>query len=196
MRTVLATDYGGGLYRRRKAMVEPVFAQTKHNRRIDQLPATRQIRRALGMATDHRDSQPDEAPQAPASRPGGLKRHLSRTDTRPGPQLGLYEHHCHGRWHSPSSCGNFARHPRRSAVIQDERPAALLLDSKQRSPGRGSMAIGAPPQREPRQHSGCLLLGFGWLPNIPVGGKHPEASWVCGAHVAQTQEARGLGADW
>jgi Transposase DDE domain/Transposase domain (DUF772) len=35
MRTVLATDYGGGLYRRRKAMVEPVFAQTKHNRRIN-----------------------------------------------------------------------------------------------------------------------------------------------------------------
>jgi transposase len=35
MRKVLATDYGGGLYRRRKAMVEPVFAQTKHNRRID-----------------------------------------------------------------------------------------------------------------------------------------------------------------
>jgi transposase len=36
MRTVLAGDYGGGLYRRRKAMVEPVFAQTKHNRRINQ----------------------------------------------------------------------------------------------------------------------------------------------------------------
>ena len=35
MRTVLETDYGGGLYRRRKAIVEPVFAQTKHNRRID-----------------------------------------------------------------------------------------------------------------------------------------------------------------
>jgi transposase len=35
MRSVLKTDYGGGLYRRRKAMVEPVFAQTKHNRRID-----------------------------------------------------------------------------------------------------------------------------------------------------------------
>jgi transposase len=35
MRNVLATDYGGGLYRRRKAMIEPVFAQTKHNRRID-----------------------------------------------------------------------------------------------------------------------------------------------------------------
>jgi hypothetical protein len=36
MRKVLATDYGGGLYRRRKVMVEPVFAQTKHNRRINQ----------------------------------------------------------------------------------------------------------------------------------------------------------------
>jgi hypothetical protein len=35
MRTVLATDHGAGLYRRRKVMVEPVFAQTKHSRRID-----------------------------------------------------------------------------------------------------------------------------------------------------------------
>jgi hypothetical protein len=35
MRAVLAGDYGGGLYRRRKVMVEPVFAHTKHNRRID-----------------------------------------------------------------------------------------------------------------------------------------------------------------
>ena len=36
MRTVLASELGGGLYRKRKAMVEPVFAQTKHNRRINQ----------------------------------------------------------------------------------------------------------------------------------------------------------------
>jgi transposase len=36
MREALATDFGGGLYRRRKVMVEPVFAQTKHNRRISQ----------------------------------------------------------------------------------------------------------------------------------------------------------------
>ena len=36
MRHALASDYGGRLYRRRKAMVEPVFAQTKHNRRINQ----------------------------------------------------------------------------------------------------------------------------------------------------------------
>jgi hypothetical protein len=35
MREALASDYGGGLYRRRKVMVEPVFAQTKHNRRLD-----------------------------------------------------------------------------------------------------------------------------------------------------------------
>jgi len=36
MRSVLAGDLGGGLYRKRKAMVEPVFAQTKHNGRIRQ----------------------------------------------------------------------------------------------------------------------------------------------------------------
>jgi hypothetical protein len=36
MRAVLASDHGAALYRKRKAMVEPVFAQTKHNRRIGQ----------------------------------------------------------------------------------------------------------------------------------------------------------------
>jgi hypothetical protein len=35
MRTVLAGDIGAGLYRR-QGMVEPVFAQTKHNRRSNQ----------------------------------------------------------------------------------------------------------------------------------------------------------------
>jgi transposase len=32
MRRVLATDSGGGLYRRRQPMIEPVFGHTKHNR--------------------------------------------------------------------------------------------------------------------------------------------------------------------
>ena len=35
MRRVLASDRGGELYRKRKAMIEPVFANTKFNRRID-----------------------------------------------------------------------------------------------------------------------------------------------------------------
>ncbi len=35
MRRVLDTDHGGGLYRKRQAMIEPVFADTKFNRRID-----------------------------------------------------------------------------------------------------------------------------------------------------------------
>jgi hypothetical protein len=35
MRRVLETDLGGGLYGKRKAMIEPVFANTKFNRRID-----------------------------------------------------------------------------------------------------------------------------------------------------------------
>jgi Transposase DDE domain len=35
MRRVLATDYGGELYRRRNVMIEPVFGHTKFNRRIE-----------------------------------------------------------------------------------------------------------------------------------------------------------------
>ena len=35
MRRVLATENGGALYAKRQAMVEPVFADTKFNRRID-----------------------------------------------------------------------------------------------------------------------------------------------------------------
>jgi hypothetical protein len=35
MRRILDSDYGRDLYRRRQGMIEPVFAQTKANRRID-----------------------------------------------------------------------------------------------------------------------------------------------------------------
>ncbi len=35
MRRVLETEAGGALYRKRQAMIEPVFANTKFNRRID-----------------------------------------------------------------------------------------------------------------------------------------------------------------
>jgi hypothetical protein len=35
MRRVLSTDRGGELYRKRNGMIEPVFANTKFNRRID-----------------------------------------------------------------------------------------------------------------------------------------------------------------
>jgi hypothetical protein len=35
MRRVLATERGGGLYAKRQGMIEPVFADTKFNRRCD-----------------------------------------------------------------------------------------------------------------------------------------------------------------
>jgi len=35
MRRVLETETGGGLYRKRQGMIEPVLADTKFNRRID-----------------------------------------------------------------------------------------------------------------------------------------------------------------
>jgi hypothetical protein len=66
MRRVLATERGGELYGQRQAIIEPVFANTKFNRGIDPLPATRPSRRSHRVATDHRDAQP---PQAPPARP-------------------------------------------------------------------------------------------------------------------------------
>jgi hypothetical protein len=73
MRDVLVTDYGGALYRQRKAMVEPVFAQTKHNRRIDRFQrrgksAARSEWRLITATHNHK------APQAPNSRRGALRR--------------------------------------------------------------------------------------------------------------------------
>jgi hypothetical protein len=35
MRHLLATDFGGELYAKREGMIEPIFADTKFNRRID-----------------------------------------------------------------------------------------------------------------------------------------------------------------
>ena len=35
MRRVLASDRGGELYAKRQGMIEPIFADTKFNRRID-----------------------------------------------------------------------------------------------------------------------------------------------------------------
>jgi Transposase DDE domain len=50
MRTVLSSPPGKSLYRKRKQMIEPVFAHTKHNRTI-----TRFLRRGMtAMRTEWR----------------------------------------------------------------------------------------------------------------------------------------------
>jgi hypothetical protein len=66
MRRVLATDRGGELYAKRKGMIETIFADTKFNRRCDRFQRRGPIRRPLGMAPDHRDSQLAQAPPPPA----------------------------------------------------------------------------------------------------------------------------------
>src|SRR5215217_6321357 len=53
MRRVLATPTGAALCGKRTAMIEPVFADTKFNRKIERFPTPRQSRLPLGMATDH-----------------------------------------------------------------------------------------------------------------------------------------------
>src|SRR5271169_4048092 len=63
-RRALQTTKGDG-----RAGVRTDQAQPAHQ----SVSATRQIRRTLGVAPDHRHPQPTEAPQAPDSRHSGLK---------------------------------------------------------------------------------------------------------------------------
>ncbi|MGN6170201.1 MAG: transposase, partial [Solirubrobacteraceae bacterium] len=74
MRTVLGSEQGRGLYRRRIQMIEPVFGHTKHNRGVTRfLRRGRSAVRTEWAITDD-DPQPHQAPQPPNSHPGGLNR--------------------------------------------------------------------------------------------------------------------------
>jgi len=75
MRRVLETDHGGGLYRKRQGMIEPVFADTKFNRWIDRFQrrgrsACRSERRLITathnlMKLFRHQMAPARGPQAP-----------------------------------------------------------------------------------------------------------------------------------
>jgi hypothetical protein len=66
MRRVFGTDRGGELYGKRQVTIEPVFAHTKFNRRIDRF-LRRGIGLSVGMAPHRRDPQPAQAPRPPAA---------------------------------------------------------------------------------------------------------------------------------
>jgi hypothetical protein len=72
MRETLQTDFAGGLYRRRKAMVEPVFAQTKHNRRINQFQ--RRGRSAAHLSRGHRRHQRGRQPLRDTTEQSGSRK--------------------------------------------------------------------------------------------------------------------------
>jgi hypothetical protein len=65
MRHVLDGEIAGELYRNRQVMIEPVFADTKFNRRHRPLLAPRSIGRPLRAASNHRRRQPAQAPPPP-----------------------------------------------------------------------------------------------------------------------------------
>jgi hypothetical protein len=74
MRRVLATEHGQAVYRRRLATIEPVFGQTKFNRRLDRFLRRGRAAWPLGMAPHRRHPQPPQAPQPPHHRRGELTR--------------------------------------------------------------------------------------------------------------------------
>jgi Transposase DDE domain len=87
MRRVLESEAGHALYKQRQAMIEPVFAHIKHNRRADRFQRRGRAALPLRVAPHHRHPQSPEAPQAPDSPRGGLKRpeRASRAHHRPPP---------------------------------------------------------------------------------------------------------------
>ena len=82
MRRVLATEPGGALYAKRQVMVEPVFADTKFNRRCDRFLRRGRAACRIRMATDQRHPQPAQA-VAPHHRDCCLRAAGARRRARP-----------------------------------------------------------------------------------------------------------------
>ena len=162
MRTVLAGDLGGGLYRKRKAMLEPVFAQTKHNRRITQFQRRgrsaarsewRLITATHNLMKLHKHHLAAQAAERP---PHGMtvdqaRRSRPVRDTRPTPRA------------QAQHPGHFERHPRRDAIVS---AGALLTPA---SPGQSGLL--APRGSDDRSSSAAGVCGGGaGAPAQP--GKH------------------------
>ena len=87
MRRVLDSDAGGELYAKRQTMIEPIFADTKFNRRIDRF-----LRRGRSAARsewrlDQRRPQPPQALAAHHRPGGGLIGRPAARDSRPAPVI-------------------------------------------------------------------------------------------------------------
>jgi hypothetical protein len=87
MRRVLETDLGGGLYRKTQAMIEPVFANTKFNRRIDRFQ--RRDRSAARsewrlITATHSLLKPHKHQIAPAAARKGPSQPTDKATPRPG----------------------------------------------------------------------------------------------------------------
>ena len=70
MRRVLATERGGGLYKQRQPMIEPVFGQTKHNRGIARFQRRRRaaVHAEWRLITATRSRPPDGREPTAATR--------------------------------------------------------------------------------------------------------------------------------
>jgi hypothetical protein len=99
-----------------RARVRSNQAQPAHQ----PVPATRQIRRTLGIAANHRNPQPIEAPQAPNSRRGGLKR------PRTGSTLPTGRARARTTATTQAPHRTFARHPPPRASVSRAEPLGRL----------------------------------------------------------------------
>ena len=112
---------GKELYRKRKQMIEPVFAHTKHNRQVTRFHATRPDRRAHRVAVTDDNPQPDQAPPPPDSRPRALKRPFGGENRQNSPARA--EHHI-----SEAQARIVTRQPRRKPAATARFDRRVLRD--------------------------------------------------------------------
>jgi Transposase DDE domain len=108
MRRVLATDAGGELYAKRQTVIEPIFADTKFNRRIRPL-----LRRGRSAARS-------EWRLANAGhnllKPGGTQPHLRPPESGPGARRRRHRPaNTHKAASAPTSTSAFTQQPPREA---------------------------------------------------------------------------------
>ncbi len=110
-----------------RARVRSNQAQPAHQ----PVPATRQIRRTLRMAANHRHAQPDQAPQAPPGRPGGLKGLRTTATGQLAAQKPISRRRAANTTSTgPPPPGHFERHPPSGATANRSVSRALAMPCK------------------------------------------------------------------
>ena len=164
MRDVLETEHGGWALPKTPRRWSSRCSATSSSTGGSTASTTRQIRRALGMATNHRHSQPPEAPPPPARCRDGLNRD-SADCCRPARATGPVDLACppSGFSRQPRGVAGKLIVPRRpSPLAPDRRAAAVTVDTGERC----AVVPKEHPAADPARHVEQLYRSRGGYPPV------------------------------
>ena len=104
MRAVLKSERGGERYRKRSQTVEPVFGNTKHNKRVTRFLRRGRVKARTEWRLQIDDPQPHQALQPPNSHSGGLNGRHPRTKCPQRAHHQQRDHHDNARAPAPEVC--------------------------------------------------------------------------------------------